>query len=84
VSCSNEPLKSRVNSVVQLAITTISSLTEAYGLNDPSRSSKLNQDIAEARFVDEDMAKEEEEDVDVDVEEEEEEEKEEEDMKIET
>lgn len=44
---------------MQIAITTISSLTESYGLNDASRSSKLNQDIAEARFVDEDLVKDE-------------------------
>jgi hypothetical protein len=46
---------------VQIAITTISSLTEAYGLNDASRNSMLNQDIAEARFVDEDLVKDEDE-----------------------
>lgn len=62
VSCSNDALKSRISSVVQTAITTISSLAEAYGLSDSSGGSKLNQDIAEARFIDEDGFKEEDED----------------------
>jgi hypothetical protein len=46
---------------VQIAITTISSLTEAYGLNDASRNPQLNRDIAGARFMDEDLMKDEDE-----------------------
>lgn len=46
--------------MVQIAKTTISSLAGAYGMSESSRNSKLNQDITEARFVDEDGIKEDE------------------------
>ena len=69
MSCSNEALKSRIGSVVQIARTTISSLTEAYGLSDSSRNLKLNENIADARFIDEDGLKGEEDEDDMKLEE---------------
>jgi len=53
---------------MQIAMTTISSLTEAYGLGDVSRGSKLGQDIANARFVDDDLVKDGDEDEEMKVE----------------
>lgn len=53
VSCLNELLKNRVQSIVQLALTTVSSLTEVYGGRDSSTTlCKLDADgISEAKFL---------------------------------
>ncbi|PVG03158.1 Metallo-hydrolase/oxidoreductase [Serendipita vermifera] len=52
VECPNEALKSRVQSVVHVAATTISSLAEAYGVVDISNGPILEKNISEARFLD--------------------------------
>ncbi|KAG8764040.1 endoribonuclease ysh1 [Serendipita sp. 397] len=64
VSCKNEALRSRVQSVVQMAATTINSLTEMYGLKDIHATRPLQTQINDARFKeeDEDLLKEEEDD----------------------
>lgn len=65
VSSTSDSLKTRVNSVVQIASTTISSLVESYGLPDSSRGLALEKNLSDAKFLDdEDALKEEEEEED--------------------
>lgn len=53
VTSSNEALKSRVKSVVQIALMTISSLAEIYGgAKDTLEEGGLGHDLSDARFLD--------------------------------